>query len=133
MNQEVVKGKFSEYFECLKKIEEINEKLSQIDYNMQGLKGVAFDSVKGNSDRQHTLIHQMMKKDDLEEERDNLEYTLLSLKNILHISTLSEEDLRMLKYVYQRKTYTQIARKMHYSGKVVVYRKLKKIYNEIAE
>lgn len=130
---ERLKTALTNYYQMAKQAEEVQRKIEQIVYTMNGVGGISYDTVKaGSEDREHKLLRLMEAKEPYEEILDHLFISMALLRSELKFDTLTEDEELMLRYVYQDGlTYDTVAEKMSYGGKVVVYRKLKSIYRKM--
>ena len=130
---ERLKTALTNYYQMLKQAEEVEEKIKQIQYTMDGVGGISYDTVKaGTEDRGSKIIRLMDAKEPYEEVLDHLYIAMALLRTELHLDTLTEDEEALLRYALKdRLTYDTIAERLHYSGKVVIHRKLKAIYKKL--
>lgn len=130
-----MKDKIRRYYRLKRDIVEIDQKLEQIQYLMNNVKGVGFESVRGNPKEASTrIIEGMADKDALQSQRDTDELEMALLHGGLGLGRLNEEETRMLEMVhYEGHTYDEVAEIMHYSNKSVIAKKLKRIYDKLED
>lgn len=130
-----MKDKIRRYYKLKREIAEIDERMEQIQYLMNNVKGVGFDNVRGTpKEAGERIIDGMMDKDALQGQRDTDELEMALLHGGLGLGRLSEEETRMLELVhYEEHTYDEVAEIMHYSNKSVIAKKLKRIYDKLED
>lgn len=130
---ERLKTALANYYQMVRQAEEVENRIKQIQYTMDGVGGISYDTVKaGVEDRDSKIIRLMEAKEPYEEVLDHLYMSMALIRTELHLDTLEEEDERLLRYAYKdRMTYESIAELLHYSSKTAIYRKLKGIYKKL--
>lgn len=132
---ERLKTALANYYQMVKQADEIQKKIDQIQYVMDGVGGIAYDTIKaGNVDREEKLIRLIEKKEPYEEVLDHLYMAMALLRVELRLDTLTEEEETILRYVFlERLAYDTIAKRMNYAGKVAIYRKVKGILRKLED
>lgn len=129
-----VKRRLDEYYYYQSSVTELQERIDQIVYVMQGVKGVGFDNVKGIPETMESKIIRLgEQRDSLEAEIDRTEIEMSQIRGELGMDLLEDTEMRMIEMVHRdRKTYEQVAEAIGYAGKGVVWRKMQKIYGGMA-
>ena len=131
--RDLIEAKLLEYFYAIEAREELSEEIADIIYQMTGVHGISFDSIKTTSETRDNKLTRMSDKITPLEDRLNMYGELIGRHfSDLHLNELDYMEYLLLEYIYRyKKTYDEIAQRVGYSDKTVVFRKRNKILNKI--
>lgn len=129
-----VKRRLDEYYYWEKSVAELQEKIEQLQYVKEGVKGVGFETVHGIPETMESKIIRLGEMQDaLEAEIDRTEIEMSQIRGELGMDLLEGNEREMVEMIHRdRKTYEQVADALGYAGKGVVWRKMQKIYGGMA-
>ena len=129
-----VKRRLDEYYYWEKSVAELQEKIEQLQYVKEGVKGVGFETVHGIPETMESKIIRLGEMQDaMEAEIDRTEIEMSQIRGELGMDLLEENEREMVEMIHRdRKTYEQVADALGYAGKGVVWRKMQKIYGGMA-
>lgn len=129
---ERLKTRLNAYYSMIRQIIEYEEKIKALEYSM-AVGGISYDKITGEGgNRDNELIRYIERKEPYEQVLDKLYIETALLRAELKLDTLDKEELSLLEAVHlERKTYEKIAEDYHYSNKVVIFRKLQRIYKKL--
>lgn len=133
--RELVDAELTRYYYYLDERNKLIEQISDIQYEMNGCKGVGFsDEPKGASeDRQSKLIRLTEKKDKLIQLKRSYEVQCMNIENELHLLTLDADEIELLNQVkHLKRKYDDVAIAIGYANKVVVHRKYTSLLDRLS-
>lgn len=133
--KDLVISKLIEYFYAIEMYNNVTKEIEDLYYTYAGVHGVDNTAVRGSgSNRDNTLINLSEKTIPLETEKQKYRRQYEQIYTMLHLDTLSDIDYTIIELIYRyKKTYRQIARRVGYADKTVVFRKRKHILENIVK